>query len=250
MTDRPHIHGNPSEPRDDGCLVEADRAMTGQPQPEVTAASPLSDDEMKELLAELGEAFVDQFLAVQAKNWKGWVVERDGERYECQVQRLGGLSTTEKIIELNATIDQLRAKVAELEVQTECNPMQSAVRAWHEKFGVVVGASVAIRRPKLRANLIEEEARETTEAIRRGDLTEAVDGMCDVLYVVFGTAVEWGLNLQPFFDEVHRTNMLKVGGATRDDGKILKPEGWQPPRIGAMLADLTREEIARRKGAK
>jgi len=115
------------------------------------------------------------------------------------------------------------------------NPMQERVEAWHRRFGAVVGDQPAIRRPELRAALIEEEARETCEAIRRGDLVEAIDGMCDVLYVVFGTAVEFGIDLEPFFAEVHRTNMLKVGGASREDGKVLKPEGWQPPRIAEIL---------------
>jgi hypothetical protein len=50
-----------------------------------------------------------------------------------------------------------------------------------------------------------------------------------------GTAVEFGIDIQPFFDEVHRTNMLKVGGTTREDGKTLKPPGWEPPRIREML---------------
>jgi predicted HAD superfamily Cof-like phosphohydrolase len=116
--------------------------------------------------------------------------------------------------------------------------MQKAVLAWHERFGVEVGDSPAIRTPELRVSLISEEARETCEAIMRGDLVEAIDGMCDVIYVVMGTAVAFGIDLEPFFAEVHRTNMLKVGGATRADGKILKPEGWQPPRIAEMLASL------------
>jgi len=45
-----------------------------------------------------------------------------------------------------------------------------------------------------------------------------------------------GIDLRPFFREVHRTNMLKTTGPVREDGKRLKPEGWQPPRIEAMYA--------------
>lgn len=43
-----------------------------------------------------------------------------------------------------------------------------------------------------------------------------------------------GIDLTPFFFEVHRTNMHKVGGPVRADGKGLKPEGWKPPRIESM----------------
>jgi predicted HAD superfamily Cof-like phosphohydrolase len=104
---------------------------------------------------------------------------------------------------------------------------------------VVVGLpdpdSVEIRRPELRASLIEEEARETVEAIRAGDLLGAIDGMCDVLCVIYGTAAEFGVDLAPFWDEVHRTNMAKAGGPVREDGKRLKPEGWQPPDLSRVL---------------
>lgn len=107
---------------------------------------------------------------------------------------------------------------------------------------VVVGipdpATPAVRRPELRAALIEEEARETVEAIRAGDLVEAIDGMCDLLCVVYGTAAEFGIDLAPFWDEVHRTNMAKAGGPLREDGKRLKPPGWTPPNIAGMVEAL------------
>jgi predicted HAD superfamily Cof-like phosphohydrolase len=91
----------------------------------------------------------------------------------------------------------------------------------------------------LRAELIREEARETVEAIERLDIVEAIDGMCDLLVVTYGTAVEWGIDLEPFFDEVHRTNMAKAGGPIRADGKQLKPEGWTPPDIAGILRRMT-----------
>ncbi len=39
-----------------------------------------------------------------------------------------------------------------------------------------------------------------------------------------------------FWDEVHRSNMAKVGGPIRGDGKRLKPEGWTPPDVAGVLA--------------
>lgn len=121
------------------------------------------------------------------------------------------------------------------------NELQAMVTEWHRRFGVVVGETPAIRRAALRCSLIREEADETCAAIEAGDLVEAIDGMCDLLYVTFGAAVEFGIDLGPFFAEVHRSNMEKVGGATRDDGKILKPDGWQKPRIAEMLTRLFEE---------
>ena len=42
------------------------------------------------------------------------------------------------------------------------------------------------------------------------------------------------------FNEVHRSNMAKlVDGKVlrREDGKVLKPEGWQPPQLAQFLPD-------------
>jgi predicted HAD superfamily Cof-like phosphohydrolase len=60
--------------------------------------------------------------------------------------------------------------------------------------------------------------------------------MCDLLCVVYGTAAEFGIDLAPFWQEVHRTNMAKAGGPIREDGKRLKPSGWRPPDIAGVLA--------------
>jgi phosphoribosyl-ATP pyrophosphohydrolase len=115
------------------------------------------------------------------------------------------------------------------------NKMQEQVEAFHRKFGHVIGTKPAISRPELRVKLIREEAKETCDAIEVGDLIEAIDGICDLLYVTIGTAVEFGIDIQPFFDEVHRSNMAKEGGGKDADGKTLKPSGWAPPDIKGTL---------------
>ncbi len=115
---------------------------------------------------------------------------------------------------------------------------QDDVREFHEAMSIPVAATPKIRRPELRASLIEEEAAETCEAIRDGDLIEAIDGLCDLLCVVHGAALEFGVDLDPFWSEVHRTNMAKVGGPVRKDGKRLKPEGWTPPDLAGVMREL------------
>lgn len=124
--------------------------------------------------------------------------------------------------------------------------VQRDVESFHRALDIPVEVTPAIRRPELRAALIEEEAAETVEAIRRGDLVEAIDGLCDLLCVTYGAAAEFGIDLAPFWDEVHRTNMAKVGGPVRDDGKRLKPPGWRPPDITGILAALA---AGRERGA-
>lgn len=140
------------------------------------------------------------------------------------------------------------------------NDMQNKVREFHRVGGLTIGDSPAIRDADLRAKLILEEAAETVVALVGGsrandlfaqlsvkeaaqpDLAEVIDGLCDVLYVVFGTAVALGVDLQPFFDEVHRTNLEKANGPRRADGKIMKPPGWEPPRIREMLEKVVADK--------
>lgn len=116
--------------------------------------------------------------------------------------------------------------------------VQKDVEDFHKALDIPIGKTPEIRRGNLRVELIREESKELRRAIERGDLVEAIDGMCDLIVVTLGTAVEFGIDLEPFWDEVHKTNMAKVGGKTRFDGKKLKPDGWIAPDIEGILARL------------
>lgn len=87
----------------------------------------------------------------------------------------------------------------------------------------------------LRRHLILEESGELCRALETGDMVEIADGMIDLIYVVVGTAVRMGIDLDPLFYEVHASNMAKADGPLREDGKRLKPPGWTPPNIRAVL---------------
>lgn len=114
---------------------------------------------------------------------------------------------------------------------------QAQVRAFHEKFGCTVGTTPEMRDYRLRRALIMEEGNETVEALWRNDLPGIAKELCDLLYVALGTAVACGIDLQPVWDRVHASNMAKEGGATREDGKILKPAGWVPPDVEGALVE-------------
>lgn len=88
---------------------------------------------------------------------------------------------------------------------------------------------------QLRHNLVKEEMRETLDAIMEGNLVGVADGIADSIVVLLGTAVSHGIYMQPIWDEVHRSNMAKVGGEKREDGKQLKPKGWSPPDVEGLL---------------
>lgn len=112
---------------------------------------------------------------------------------------------------------------------------QTQVKDFHRLFDIEIGTYPAIRSPKLRAELIREEAEETIKAINEGKLLDAIDGLCDLIYVALGTAVTFGVDLDPHFREVHRANMSKIGGSKREDGKWIKPANWQPPNHSQYL---------------
>src|ERR1041385_5758564 len=54
-------------------------------------------------------------------------------------------------------------------------------------------------------------------ARRRGAMLRSLTRLVDDVYA---TAAHLGVNVRPFFDEVHQSNMAKLGGPVRHDGKI------------------------------
>ena len=112
------------------------------------------------------------------------------------------------------------------------------VRSFMEGFGQFVPDIPMVPDPgtqELRFDLIKEEFEEWQEAYRDGDLVEIADALCDIIYVCIGTALAYGIPIAPIFTEVHRSNMDKIGGPVREDGKILKPDGWTPPAVTDIL---------------
>lgn len=65
-------------------------------------------------------------------------------------------------------------------------------------------------------------------------LPKSADALIDLLYVTIGSLLAMGIDMWPLWAEVQRANMAKLGG-TVVDGKLLKPEGWQPPDIEGLL---------------
>ena len=90
----------------------------------------------------------------------------------------------------------------------------------------------------LRMRLLEEEFNEYLESEIEDDLENIAKELADIIYIVCGTAVSYGIPLDRVFDAVHQSNMAKlVDGKPirREDGKILKPEGWTAPDIKSIL---------------
>lgn len=108
---------------------------------------------------------------------------------------------------------------------------QWMVEEFHRKFDILVQARPAIPNgstKELRTRLIQEEFDELKEALGQEDLAAIAKEMADLLYVVYGTAVSYGIDMEPVFREVHRSNLSKVGGYKREDGKWVKPSTYSP----------------------
>lgn len=133
---------------------------------------------------------------------------------------------------------------------------QRRVREFMEAVGLHTSRTVnwAMNYNLLR-ELVREEAAEFNEAmmalesaVQDGGSMEAIkeaqveviDAICDTIVVLHNTTNAMGIDLAPFFDEVHRSNMAKVGGPVREDGKRLKPEGWKPPALRPILDEQYR----------
>ncbi len=129
------------------------------------------------------------------------------------------------------------------------NKTQRQTRDFHHAFDLPVNYSPTNRIPrdllKLRIELIVEETAELIAAICMGDLVEIADGLADLDYVLDGTALTYGLDMEPIKDEVHRSNMSKgdpepIYSLT---GKLLKGENFSPPDIERIIL----EQIRRRR---
>lgn len=116
------------------------------------------------------------------------------------------------------------------------------VKEFHKAFGHPVGEepnTLLASRKAFRMRLIDEECMEMYESMRDGDVVNTAKELADILYVVYGTAVEMGIELDEVFDAVHQSNMSKLGEdgkpIYREDGKVLKGPNYSPPNIEEVL---------------
>lgn len=67
-------------------------------------------------------------------------------------------------------------------------------------------------------------------------IADQADALVDAYYYSLNAACKRGINISKVFQIVHAANMAKMDPTTgmfikREDGKILKPPGWQPPDV-------------------
>ena len=147
--------------------------------------------------------------------------------------------------------------------EREGDDPEALVRRFHHVYGLPVqtdGASLERESLDMRMSLIAEEFSELVGAVygraaraeiessyRRAvaaddgtrDTVETADALADLIYVIYGMALETGIDLAAVLAEVQRSNMSKLGAdgkpVYREDGKVLKGPGYFPPNVEAVL---------------
>ena len=112
------------------------------------------------------------------------------------------------------------------------------VLEFHQKYGSEFYQTPTLPSTEtllLRSRLIAEEAAEFISAASQKDMEGMTDAICDLLYVVYGSAVALGVDIEPCFAEVQRSNMSKDGGGRDGGGKVRKGADYFPPDIKSEL---------------
>lgn len=122
------------------------------------------------------------------------------------------------------------------------NKEQAMVLEFHKHFHLPINDNPTIVSKDLhylRVGLIDEEFKELKEAMNNEDIIKIADGLGDLLYVLHGTAITYGLDMESIFDEIHRSNMSKGNPEVvrAPNGKILKGENWSPPNLSSLLKE-------------
>lgn len=93
---------------------------------------------------------------------------------------------------------------------------------------------------ELRIKLLKEEFDEYISGESNNDLTEIADALGDMLYIIYGTAISYGIPIDAIFAEIHNSNMSKLGEdgkpIYREDGKVMKGPNYFKPNIEGILA--------------
>jgi len=123
------------------------------------------------------------------------------------------------------------------------NNPDELVREFHTKMGYPINdhptADIPFGLTKLREWLISKEVNELTTAVKDQDIISIADALADIVYVCYGTALSYGIDLPATLAEVHRSNMTKDSG--NDDYQdtayavAVKGDDYQPPNIAAVL---------------
>ncbi len=110
------------------------------------------------------------------------------------------------------------------------------VKKFHQKFQAPILAEPSLipeDRSNNRYHLMRDEVEEYLKSVRSESLTDIAKELADILYVVYGTILEHGLQdeIDAIFEEVHNSNMSK----DHHEYKMLKGPDYFPADIEKFL---------------
>ena len=114
------------------------------------------------------------------------------------------------------------------------------------KFMTATGQTTDTKNKKLfnmYLDLIKEEYKELRGAVKAKDEVETLDALIDIMVVTVGAAHAMGYDTEGAWNEVMKTNFAKIDPETgfvkrREDGKIMKPDGWKAPELAPFLTKV------------
>ena len=88
--------------------------------------------------------------------------------------------------------------------------------------------------------LINEEYNEFIVARNKKNEVETLDACFDMMWVIIGYMLSKGYDVEGAWDEGAKSNLAKIDALTgkvikREDGKVLKPEGWKKPDFSKFI---------------
>lgn len=130
--------------------------------------------------------------------------------------------------------------VKQLLLERNAAPVAAMLYEFHTVYRATVHFDdAAIRDKELRIKLIKEEYEEVMLAFENDDIVNLAKELADLVYVVYGTALCCGFDLDNVFRAVHASNLSKLDddgkAIVREDGKILKSKNYYEPDIQGLL---------------
>lgn len=125
------------------------------------------------------------------------------------------------------------------------------VKEFLKATGQPINAPYSVERFAFRGRLMREECAELVESIeflpgleaqgeetRRKALADILKEMCDVIYVIHGTALAFGWDLDEAYDRVCRNNMTKTINIRKDPvtQKVLKPLDYKKVNLEDLVS--------------
>jgi predicted HAD superfamily Cof-like phosphohydrolase len=124
--------------------------------------------------------------------------------------------------------------------------LMEMAREFHEQYDCPIADAPGLpsrEEMEVRWNLLYEEWGEYSSEDRGrpedDDLVAIAKELADMVYVIAGTALVYGFNLDDVLAEVHRSNMTKLGAdgkpIYRADGKVMKGPSYEEARVGEII---------------